>query len=233
MATKSEIEAANARMFADSWISASPPEFRHALLARCQWRRHQAGTILSHIGADQGTVYGLASGTMAFATPHAGAELRLSHIMHSGDWVGVGPALTGRQRIGQISVRAPSLVAHLSASAIDAIVAIEPSWWREFGRLGVIYGDIASIIVGDLMIADNRQRCAATLLRLAGIRHRDRDDQPAVVQVGQDELGAIANLSRNSVNRILGFLEARDLVRVGYRTITLPDPAALRRMIDS
>ncbi|WP_426166182.1 Crp/Fnr family transcriptional regulator [Sandarakinorhabdus sp. DWP1-3-1] len=219
-------------MFSDSWISASPPEFRRAVLSRCQWRRHATGTILSHIGADQGTVYGLASGTMAFSTTHAGAELRLSHIIHSGDWVGVGPALTGRPRTGQLSVRAPSVIAHLSPAAIDAIVAIEPSWWREFGRLAIIYGDTASIIGNDLMIADNRQRCAATLLRLAGIRHRDRDDQPALVQVGQDELGAIANLSRNSVNRILGALEAQGLVRVGYRTIALPDPAALRRLIE-
>jgi CRP-like cAMP-binding protein len=45
-------------------------------------------------------------------------------------------------------------------------------------------------------------------------------------------LGAVANLSRNSVNRIVKALEAQGLVSVAYRAITLPDPARLRHLVD-
>lgn len=234
-ASRDEIEAANARMFADSWISASPPEFRHALLGRCKWRWHGPGEILSHAGSDRDTVYGLASGTLAIASGLGGSELRLSHIINAGEWFGISPIFTGARRVAEIAVRAPSLVAHLAAADVAVMTTAQPVWWREFGRLAVFHAGIASAAVADLMIPDNRRRCAATLLRLAGIRHRDRahDAAAVVVHIGQDELGTVANLSRNSVNRILRAFEAANLVRVAYRAITLLDPGRLRTLIDS
>lgn len=234
-ATKVEIERGNALMFNNSWISASPPEFRAALLSRTLWRRHDPGDVLARPGDTAADIFGLASGTMAFTTAKGPAETRLTHIMHPGDWFGVVPILTGGGRSGEISLRTSGLVARVTGAAIEAMTAEQPRWWREIGRLSVLFAQIAAGAAADLMITDNRQRCAATLLRLAGVRHRDgvAGPGPVVAQLGQDELGAVANLSRNSVGRILKQLEASGLVSVAYRAITLPDPGALRRMVDS
>ncbi len=234
-ATKIEIERANALMFHNSWISASPPEFRAALLSRALWRRHDPGDVLARAGDTAADIFGLASGTMAFATDKGPPDTRLTHIMHPGDWFGVVPILTGGGRSGEISLRTSGLVARVTGAAIEAITAENPHWWREIGRLSVLFAQIAAGAAADLMIADNRERCAATLLRLAGVRHRSgiAGPGPVIAEIGQNELGAVANLSRNSVGRILKELEAAGLVSIAYRAITLPDPAALRRMVDS
>lgn len=234
-ATKLEIDRANALMFSDSWISGSPPEFRTALLSRTLWRRHDPGDVLARPGDTSADIFGLASGTMAFATDKGPPDTRLTHIMHPGDWFGVVPILTGGGRSGEISLRTPGLVARVTGAAIEALTAEEPRWWREIGRISVLFAQIVAGAAADLMIADNRQRCAATLLRLAGVRHRNSvaGPGPIVAQLGQDELGAVANLSRNSVGRILKGFEASGLVSIAYRSITLPNPAALRRMVDS
>lgn len=223
-------------MLANSWISASPAGFRHALLARTVWRHHDRGDIMARAGDTPADIFGLASGTMSFTTDKGPADSRLTHIMHPGEWFGVVPILTGGGRSGEIGMRTPGLLARVPGPAIEAMMAEHPQWWREIGRLSVLFAQIAAGAAADLMIADNRQRCAATLLRLAGVRHRSRigadPEAPVIAHIGQDELGAVANLSRNSVNRILREFDALGLVQVGYRTITLPDAAGLRALID-
>lgn len=233
-ATKAEIERANTMMFNSSWISGSPSEFRTALLSLTQWRRHDPGDVLARPDDTKSDIFGLASGTMAFTTVKGPPATRLTHIMHPGDWFGVVPILTGGGRSGEISLRTTGLVARVPGGAIKSLLAEQPRWWREIGRLSVLFAQIAAGAAADLMVADNRQRCAATLLRLAGVRHRNNvaGTGQIVAQVSQDELGAVANLSRNSVGRILKELEALGLVVIAYRSITLPDPESLRRMVD-
>ena len=234
-ATKIEIAHANVLMFNNSWISVSPPEFRVALLSRTLWRRYDPGDVLARSGDTAADIFGLASGTMAFATDKGPPNTRLTHIMHPGDWFGVVPILTGGGRSGEISLRTSGLVARVPGAAIEAMTAEHPCWWREIGRLSVMFAQVAAGAAADLMIADNRQRCAATLLRLAGVRHRNgiAGPGPVVAQLGHDELGAVANLSRNSVGRILKELETSGLVSIAYRAITLLNSAALRQMVDS
>ncbi len=235
-AASAEIATASDFLFANSWISASPPEFRTALLGRAVWRQQDRGDIIARAGDTAADIFGLATGTMSFTTDKGPADNRLTHIMHPGDWFGVVPILNGGGRSGEIAMRTSGLLARIPGPAIEAMMAETPRWWREIGRLSVLFAQIAAGAAADLMIADNRQRCAATLLRLAGVRHRDRigdgDGTPVVAELGQDELGAVANLSRNSVNRILRDFDTLGLVQVGYRTITLPDAARLRALID-
>jgi DNA-binding GntR family transcriptional regulator len=48
----------------------------------------------------------------------------------------------------------------------------------------------------------------------------------------QDELAGAANMSRNSVGTMLKRLAARGLVELGYRSLTVVSPAALRAFVE-
>jgi CRP/FNR family transcriptional regulator, cyclic AMP receptor protein len=95
------------------------------------------------------------------------------------------------------------------------------------------YGDVTVTIAADLMIRDSERRCAAVLSRLAGCRHAGPQDVTAVeVPLMQNELAGAANLSRNSVGTMLQRLASRGFVEVGYKTMTVRAPAALRTFVD-
>jgi Crp-like helix-turn-helix domain len=103
-----------------------------------------------------------------------------------------------------------------------------PSQLRQFGaaaRSGILAGFTA-----DLMIRDSDRRCAAALLRLAGCRYaRPQDITPVEVPLTQNELAGAANLSRNSVGKMLQRLEKRGFVEVGYGAMTVRNPAPCER----
>jgi Mn-dependent DtxR family transcriptional regulator len=55
---------------------------------------------------------------------------------------------------------------------------------------------------------------------------------PVEVPLTQNELAGAANLSCNSVGTMLQRLATRGLVEVGYGTMTVRTPAALRAFVD-
>ena len=88
-------------------------------------------------------------------------------------------------------------------------------------------------MAADLLIRDSERRCAAVLLRMAGRRFADPDDTtPVDALLTQDELAGAANMSRNSVGTMLKRLAARGLIELGYRTMVVMSPAALRSFVE-
>jgi CRP-like cAMP-binding protein len=84
-----------------------------------------------------------------------------------------------------------------------------------------------------MMIRDSNRRCAAALLNVANCRRGEPSSTPVLnAPLSQEELAAIANLSRTSISSILRDLEADGLIELGYRTVTLRDPARLRALVD-
>ena len=74
----------------------------------------------------------------------------------------------------------------------------------------------------------------STLLRLAGCRYADPPAglQPEV-RLSQADLAAMAVMSRNTFNGIVGELVEKGLVELGYRSIRLRQPAALRAIVSA
>ncbi len=215
------------------WLADTPSDFADALLSHCQWRTHGPGVAIQHAGDTGGMLFGVARGTLALTTSLAAPDTPMTHIVHPGLWFGWVPMFVGRERPNSVVTRSEVALACLSQAGFEALLAEHPHWWRHAGALGVQYGNIAVNIAADLMIRDSRRRCEAALLRLADCRFSDSADGNAVeALMTQDELAAIANLSRTSVNAILRTLEAEGLISLGYRSVVLHDPARLRAQVD-
>ena len=92
--------------------------------------------------------------------------------------------------------------------------------------------EVAISVVDDLMIRDSNQRLIAVLLRLGGCRRATPTAPNAiVVDVSQEDLAAMANLSRGTANSILRKLEEAGEIAISYRQHIILKPDALRRRL--
>jgi CRP-like cAMP-binding protein len=215
------------------WLSATPLDFRQAVLAPSRWQHLEAGESLQVGGEEAGELIGVASGSLALRTILGPADTPIMHLAHAVFWLGYVPLILGQPRRIAASAKSPLWVARISETLVRGVLADRPQWWQYFLRPAIIYGDTSQSVAADLLIRNNERRCAAVLLRLSGHRLAAQDDvKPVEVALTQDELAGAANLSRNSVGTMLRRLAARRLVEVGYRGLVVINPAAMRAFVD-
>jgi CRP/FNR family transcriptional regulator, cyclic AMP receptor protein len=214
------------------WLRHVPADFADAVLALCQWRRVSAGEGIQFAGDGGGNLFGLGAGTVSMTTAMTASDAPITDIGHPGRWFGFVPLFGGEPRAITVEARSDVVLAVLSQTAFAGLLDSWPGSWRYTGMLGTIsYGHIAANIAGDMMIRDSRRRCVAALLRVANCRFGDQHERTSA-QLSQSEIAAIANLSRTTVNTILGELEADGLIVLGYRSVELVDIRLLRRIAD-
>lgn len=215
-----------------SWLSATPDEFRRAVVNACRYRWYENGETVAHAGSDSVGIFAVVSGSLAATSVRGPKDAKLSYIMRPGIWSGMVPLFTGRPRIVDHVARGPTLIAHLDGPAIDKMVGQNPGWWRHFGYLATVLGELVTGFASDLLILDSRRRCIAALLHIANVRWVAPTSDPIDVEVSQEELAAIGGLSRKTAGRVLKDLEGQGLVELGYRSIRMIKPALFRQIAD-
>jgi len=212
------------------WLSRTPRVFGLALLEGATARSVTAGAYLFHSDDEPGGLWGLESGSVGIEYAQSERLLRTAFVLHAGHWVGEGPMLDGRRRGVGVRALVDCTFMGIPANHLRRLLAESPVYWREIGRLALGHYDLASGIAADGMIPEARQRVLAVLMRLSGLR----DAAPpalAVINLSNEEIGRIANVSRSALSPILRDLEARGVVALGYRSVRIVDPAALRQMV--
>jgi CRP-like cAMP-binding protein len=230
--TKSLAEAARV-LTSRGWLSTTPTDFQRAFLACCKLRSCAAGSPVFHGGADDADMHGIVSGVVDVSTRFSTIDVPIAHIFRAGSWLGSGPILSGQPRRVSATARTPTMLAQAPHDTLKTLLAARPEWWRHIACLALEYGDIAANTAADLMIRDSPRRCVAVLLRLCGARFADGPDAGSVdVPVAQEELAAMANVSRNTLGTVLRELERSRWIAIGYRSISVLEPGALRRLVD-
>lgn len=225
-------QRAKAFLLEQSWLSGTPTEFRDAVVSACYFRWYDSNQTVAYAGMKESGIFAIASGSMAVTSTNGPRDAKLTYIMGPGIWSGMVPLFTGTARTATHVARERTLIAHLESSAIKRMLDERPVWWRHFGYLATIFSEAVVGFASDLLIQDNRRRCIAVLLHSANLRWGAVPEGPIIVQVSQDELGAIGGLSRKTVGRVLKDLERQGLVAVGYREVTIIDPGLLRHIAD-
>ena len=213
------------------WLSATPDDFRNAILEASAWRNFEVGESLIVAGDPPGGIFGIASGSASAFTAFGAPDSPMVHLGAAGIWTGEGCILTGEPRRVTIVVKAPMFAAYVSLPDLHSLLASRPEWWRHIGQLAQRTVDILVSGVADTMIRDPTRRCAALLLRLAGSRFSDTSDigNPEVRLI-QDELAAMSSLSRSSVSAIVRRLGDRGLIEVRFGSIAIVDAQGLRKI---
>ncbi|WP_283418508.1 Crp/Fnr family transcriptional regulator [Sphingopyxis sp. Geo48] len=121
-----------------------------------------------------------------------------------------------------------SVLLHLPADGLAAILDAEPILWRDVALLMCTRHGDSLRLLGDHNLGSLDQRMAATLVDLARI-HGIAGGQGIELglRLPQEQLGAMLGVTRQSVNKLLRGFEAAGLIAIDYNRITIRDPAAL------
>lgn len=212
------------------WLSRTPVAFQDAILERCVWQYIEAGAALTHGGDREGGMYGIGQGSVDVTPATGPADLPVTHIGRAPYWFGILPVVSHAPRAVSIATRSQCLAAVVPQPALDALLAARPEWWQLLAMQALEHFSLAAQIASDLLIPDSRRRCIAVLLRETG--HRVGDVPCPQIDIGQDELAAMANMSRQTASTVLRDLAAQGLIELGYRTLTVRDASQLRALLD-
>jgi len=154
--------------------------------------------------------------------------------MGPGSWFGLAAAMHKQSRVVGVTATRASVLLLLPMAEFDAIVTENPASWRFFTAMAMINMSVAMGAADDLLIRDTSRRCIATLLRLAGLRSSSGLTPPlSEVDVTQEELAYLSNLSRNAAGLLLRDLQKRGLIELAYKSIRILNPTALQEMVRS
>lgn len=213
------------------WLSLCPPEMQDAILEAAIIRTTGNGTEFVRGAEVRGGLFAIARGSAEMRFPSGHPDTRAIHIVHEGYWGGY-KCLVGQPRFTTLTARSDVLWALVPIATLERLLERNPAWWRFILLMADGMIDTLVAAYSDTTRQSSLVRACATLLRLAGCRHEDppSGDQPEI-RLSQADLAAMAVMSRNTFNGIVGELVEMGHVELGYRTIRLRDPEALRAIV--
>lgn len=210
------------------WLRSASGDWRDAIIAAGVVRRFEPGTVIWQAGEVGAGLIGICKGTAAALHAMAVPATPMIHVFGPGNWAGQGPILVDTSIQLTLVARTPIETLLVPRARVLALLDANPCHWRELGRLALEHSYLATNIATDLMIPDSRARCAATLLRLCNCRFKaPPTGLTTEIGITQDELGAMANLSRASIGPILRDFVNAGLITISYRNIVLNEPSGL------
>ena len=212
------------------WLAETPGLFRDAVLGRCRLRRYRRGDAIYRAGDPAGGIYGLIEGGVGVELSPDDRAPYIGTFARPGFWIGEGSVLTRGPRLIGIRATRDSVLAYLPLAQWDAIVRSDPEAWRWAALLALRSALLALAVADALMIPGAAERLAAILLVLSGQGAPGDAAAPVTIDVSQDMLARMANLSRSSTGRLLQAFEASGLIESAYRQIRVIDQGGLRRI---
>lgn len=225
-----DIEQAKTVLSSHGWLKLTPAEFQSSVFSRAKLCRFAKNEHIYHYGDEPGGLWGLASGAVAVDYPADFGRPTLVHIAHAGFWTGEASVITGGRRIIGLRATRDASLLHLSRSDFLAIAAVDPLAWRYLSLCVLGQSKLLLGYTQDLRIPRSEVRVIAVLLRLGG-RISESDAGPdhgsSAIDLTQERLAELCNVSRARVAEILRRLVADGLVRLDYRSIAIADANGL------
>lgn len=169
-----------------------------------------------------GGLFGVASGCVATEVARSSGLPQRGLLLHPGAWFGEGVIAGRPTRLVGARAAVDSALLCIELAAFRRVAARHPEVWRHVALLAVQNLDRTIGLAEDLLRRGSRERLAAILVRLAGLR----DDPPAedpVIHATQQEIAHITNLSRSVVSTLLPKMEREGLIALGRGRIRMLD----------
>ena len=205
-----------------SWLAQMSESFATRLLQNALLQKYGAGQVIFRPNDPPGGIYGLVAGTVIVNTAPLESTPRLIHIAVPGGWTGEDSFMTGQPRRIELCAKSETWVMHVPLETMEQMAASDPNNIRAFGVISILSSDKLLRIVHDL-----QKRSVSS--RIASVLHRMSWTTDVPISVSQENLGTLTNTSRKQVNTAIQHFVESGWVEVGYRSITVTNPTALRR----
>lgn len=210
-----------------SWPAAAVEK----LLPTARLGRYQRGALVCSEGAGAPEVLILLSGYLMATRANADGSRASISILGPGLVIGL-PRGLDTEAPARYDYRAhdSAVVVHLSASAVLDRLDAEPALWGSIARTVLRqHREIVITLLGHLT-GSLRQRLAATLSRFARIYGVDEHALKLRLRLSQEDLAAMLQVSRQSINRELNIFEEMGLISAKYGAVLVHDLPALCRL---
>jgi CRP-like cAMP-binding protein len=215
------------------WLAEQPEDTRDAVLRSARLVKLAAGEPIFHAGDEKGGTCGVVSGGVGIYLPTGGGDFRLVHVGRCGVWFGYGPLIRGRRRSLTFSPTEATWLIRLPLPALQEIADTSLAHQRAILSVGEYGMDIAIGIVENLLIRNHARRIAATILRVMHDPDEIGVDAVSNIALTQTQIGEMASVGRQVVNRELQRMEAKGWLAVSYNRITVLDREALTEFAKS
>jgi CRP/FNR family transcriptional regulator len=209
----------------DAFLS-SYPDLCRDLAAAAQLRTLEDGAIAGAFGDTGRTVTGLVTGSLVLWLPLPDRSLRPLHLLRPGAWLVSFPLIYGQPRRVTFTASGTAQVVEVEEEAVDRLAEAYPVLWRWMTRVMAEHLDRALSVCAGLLADRPLPRIAARLLALSD----DHATRSVAIELKQSDLALLSGLSRNTVSRTLGQLEAMGLIARGYRRLRVLDHAGLAQV---
>ncbi len=212
---------------ANPWFRALPDALRIRLVATATVRELVPGETLFRRGDPPCGLYAVLAGALSIGAVNADGREALLTVLEPTSWFGEISLFDGQPCTHDAIAVENTRLLHLAQAALQQLLDQEPRYWRHFGLLMASKLRMSFLSVEAIAMMPAAQRLAARLLMIAegygGISSGRRH-----IRLSQERLAALAALTRQTTNQLLGEMAARGIVRVQTGAIEILDLEALR-----
>jgi CRP/FNR family transcriptional regulator, cyclic AMP receptor protein len=179
------------------------------------------GRTIFTFGDEPDAIFGLGEGLIDILVPIDEGEEVTIHRAQPGFWSGDGAALLGVPRLLSVTAATDCDVFRIPGARLRQVLAANPGDWRYLHHLATLNAALSIRVLAETLALPARPRFARVLLRLAL--------PDGSVTATQEELGAMAGMSRAAFRRTLGALIEAGVFGTGRGTVRVNDREAPER----
>jgi CRP-like cAMP-binding protein len=202
------------------WFGSLPSDLQALIAEHAITRCFGVGEHIVHEGAPPRGLFALLEGRVHVVRGIADSEQALIHVGEPGLWFGEHGVLSGEPALASVvaTTRVRTLV--LPVAGFHRIVADDPRWYPRFAEL--LFERYATIFryASEARAVPAEDWLWTRLQDLAAARRHDAQvEGPVDINVSQTELATMVGVSRQTLCMLLGRLQERGRIAVGYKRI--------------
>ena len=211
------------------WFAALPDELQAQLLDAAAAYTAAAGERIVSRGDGPSGLHAVVDGAVRVSR-HTEAGREVLHMMiEPPSWFGELSVIDGLPRPQDTTADVDTTLLHVPQRALDAILTAEPRYWRHIALLVAQRLRLAMLALEDVVHVPPRVRLARRLaMMIEG--YGDHTHQRRTVELRQEQLAAMLNVSRQTANQLLKELESLGMVKLAYGEVEIIDADALRAL---
>jgi len=212
----------------DAWFARCSPALQQLLLAHGHELALGAGQWLFRRGDAEADLCCVLEGALRVGSLRADGREALLARVEPVQWFGEIALLDGQARTHDAQAEGAARVWRVPAARLLPALEAQPALWREVAQLACAKLRLMFEALEDIALLPLAARLAKRLL-LQAQAYGSREPQPRL-RLAQEHLALMLGVSRQSINKALGELEAQGLLRRHYGEIELLDVAALKQL---
>lgn len=214
------------------WFKSLPDALQTELLDAAVVLYLKSGQVLFAQGDSVQGLYSVVSGVISIARQREDGKEALLTLMESPTWFGEITLFDRMDRTHNAVAVSDAVLIHITGEKLDRILKSEPRYWQNFGQL--LTGKMRMMMnqAEDLALRTTAQRLAKRLVFFAESFDSHHDRSRRVIQIQQEQLALMLNITRQTTNQMLKDLERQALIKLVYGAIEIIDLEGLRTFSD-